>query len=243
MVEPGVFGRDGEVTRNGLHQREVLAGEIVAVGGAAQAEHRDRPAVHAAGDEVVQIEIGDGAARCGRLLDPPARALEEEIGPAAVDRQRFEEAQVEPAPTVGTQRAGLDRPAAVVAQPEALGQPVARLGSARLAGQKDRHAAHIEGFDQPLPHGDQHALGIGRGTQLGREIDQRAAVVIALAVEAAVEALLDPVAQRMEQQRRRHHRDRPSSRGPDPRVAAGTRRSAGRPCRRTLPASVAVASV
>ncbi len=59
---------------------------------------------------------------------------------------------------------------------------------------------NAESLKQALAHARDHGVEIGLGTELAGEFDQGAAVVVAVTVEVFVEALLDPVADGVEQE-------------------------------------------
>jgi len=78
--------------------------------------------------------------------------------------------------------------------------------AAVLLRQEEGHVVHRERVQQPLADAAQRAVEIHLRSELAREAEQRAAVVEAVAVEdVPVELLLDPVAQRLEDQRRNQH--------------------------------------
>jgi hypothetical protein len=63
----------------------------------------------------------------------------------------------------------------------------------RGVGEEDRQAIDHQGARQAVDNRTEHLVEIGLGVQIAAELDQGAAVVIALAVEDLVEALLHPV--------------------------------------------------
>ena len=62
LVQTRVLHRDADVAGQRLQQLHVLAGEEVAFGGLAQAEHGDHAVHHGAGNVVVQLQAADGLA-------------------------------------------------------------------------------------------------------------------------------------------------------------------------------------
>ena len=77
-------------------------------------------------------------------------------------------------------------------------------------GEEESHMADRERLHQPVGHGLQHVVEVRFRVQLAGEFDQRAAIVVTVAVEIAVEPLLNPVADRLKQERRdQHDRDQP----------------------------------
>ena len=105
----------------------------------------------------------------------------------AVEVEEAEVERVRPHPVLRGKRLG--------------GQPMGR-GQAqptRLLGQKDGHARHQQGARQPLHNGLQQCFQIRLGTEAATKLDQRHAIVVAMAVEGAVNPALNPALQRLEE--------------------------------------------
>ena len=86
--------------------------------------------------------------------------------------------------------------------PSAGGIPVPLFA---LLGQEEGQVLDGQGLQQPLAHDGEHGVQIGLRAQLAGELHQRAAVVVAVAVEMPVQPLLNPVADRLEQERGDQH--------------------------------------
>ena len=158
---------------------------------------------HRARHVIRQVQVGDGAPhrrrpRSRNGVDLMVGALEEQV---RLRQLPVEETQIRIAfrgggePRVGAHRA---------AQPE---DRIAGRGEHALFAQEEGQVAHRERGDQPLAGLGQHRIQIGFRAKLLREFDQRAAVIVAVAVEMAVQLLLNPGADRLEQESADQHHD------------------------------------
>jgi hypothetical protein len=122
----------------------------------------------------------------GILARQLARVLEEDMPGGVFDSRLRQERQIEPGD---------------VRDAERLRQFKAR----RVAvAEENRDAIHQQRARQPVHQRGQHLVEIGLRTQLASELDQRAPVVVACAVEELVELFLNPFPYRIEQQRGDH---------------------------------------
>ena len=121
-----------------------------------------------------------------RLAQRLMRVLVEQV--AGLERLLLEKAQIERAGVGDAERLG---------QAEMLGL----LG----AGEEDGDAVHQQRAREAVDHRAEHLVEIGFGAQVAAELDQGAPVVVTLAIEHAVEALLDPVLHGLEQERGHDH--------------------------------------
>ena len=186
-VEAAVLDGDAEIAAEGLEQLHVFAGKVVALGGLSQAQHGNGFLLRAAGNVVVQIETGDGILRSRSLARHLVRVLEEHV-PGGLGAGRAQESEIELAHGIHAHGLGED---------ELLGL---------LAGaQENRDAVHGQSARQAVEHGREQRVQIRFRAELAAKFDQRAAVVIDRAVEGLVDAVLNPLAHRVKQQRRYHH--------------------------------------
>ena len=152
-----------------------------------------RPA-HRAGEIVGQIQIGDGAAHRDRPLvrnhvQQMPGALEEQIRLVRDCALRK-----------------LRSSSWACFWPRSLRFPMVMCSMEPVfasSDQKERHMLDGQRVDQPVRHRAQHLVQIGFRTQFAREFDQRPPVVVAVLVEeVAVQLFLQPVANRLEDERR-----------------------------------------
>ena len=68
-----------------------------------------------------------------------------------------------------------------------------RVRLRRSSGEEEYQVLDAQGLQQPLADDGEHGVQVGFRTQLAGELHQRAAVVVAVAVEMPVQPLLDPV--------------------------------------------------
>ena len=66
-------------------------------------------------------------------------------------------------------------------------------------GEENSHARYQQGLREPLDDGFEQGMQIGFRTQAAAKLDQRLAVVVAVAVEDAVDPVLDAPLQRIEE--------------------------------------------
>ena len=202
-IQPAVLDRGRHLAGDGGQQREVLAVERLVGLLAAEREHGNRRAFEHARHEVVDARVapeldffGDEARGGNRIV--------ERDGVAAVEPRQHRRAARQP-------RHALCEP--VVADRREVAEA--------LVGEHQRHAIDDERLDdardEPLAEADDVEVAV----QIAREADERAAVVVAIAVEHAIERVLHGFLHRLREQ---HDDDR----GEQPRRSscAGRRRSA-----------------
>ena len=216
-VEPAVLDGDAEIAAERFEQLHVFAGKVVALGGLSQAEHGDGLLLRAAGNVVVQIEAGDGVLRSGGLARHLVRVLEEHVA-GGLGTRRAQESQIELAHGIHANRLGEDE----------------LLGFFARA-QENRDAVHGQGARQPVQYRGEQRVQIRFRTQLAAKFNQRAPVVIDGAVEELVDAVLNPFAHRIKQQRRDHYGQDQSHRARAGLPHVDQRRQRPRPARNTFP--------
>ena len=190
-VEPSVFNRRRDLTGDGSQQRQILAVEWFVGLFAAQREHGDRAALEHAGHEIVEAGIA-----------PELDLLRNE--PCGGNRivQRHRPTAIEPRDQRGRTRQRRHR----------TGESI-RANRREVAGgvfvprrQQQRHALDDERLDdagdQPLAEADDVEVRV----QVARERDQRAPVVVPVAVEHPVERVLHRLLDRLRQQDDYHRR-------------------------------------
>ena len=199
LVELRVLDGDADVSGERSQHLHVLAGEEVAVIGAAQADdrHGTRTAAlavrHAAGQVVVQVQQSGAALLRVRQTQNLLRILQEDMIVRAV-AVKVEEAHIERAQVrgfeIGEPMRGGQFEAALILRAAWL-----RLVRGR---QEYRNARHQQSLRQPLHNGVHQSAQVGLRVQAAAEVDQRLAVVEALLVENAVYPRLDHALQWIE---------------------------------------------
>ena len=87
LIEPRILNGDGNVTRDGGKQFEIVRREIIAIDRFAEAQNRDGAVAEATGNEIIQIELFERAAHGVRFLACRPRRFEEQT-PALQSRTR-----------------------------------------------------------------------------------------------------------------------------------------------------------
>ena len=180
-IEPAVLDGDGDLTGDRRDQVEVLGGQRLAALAAAEQQRRHGRALRDAGHEVVDARV---APELHFFRREPRR------------RQRV----VQPHRLPGrhaTADAGVQRQAGHAALHAGN---VQRVEVADLRGQHERHGVDLDRLAHPghqaLGQSVEHDVGV----QVAGKADQRAAVVVAIAVERAVDATLQAVLDGLGQQ-------------------------------------------
>ena len=75
-----------------------------------------------------------------------------------------------------------------------------RLEVAGVGGDQERHAIELDGLAHARHQAFGEAIEVEVAVQLAREADERLAIVVAIAIERAVDRLLQPVLHRLGQQ-------------------------------------------
>src|SRR5260370_12001847 len=183
-VELRVIKSDSNIAGNRLDQFDVVAGQKISVNRLAEAEHRHGMLADTAGHKVVEGQLLQRATN--RVTEVSCRAgrLKKERPAGKLGPGRLEETKIQgfgEAHTHGT-------------------------GDAHLPGLHAVLDENCETVDQqrlgnPVHNRTQHGVEshfVGQGAS---EFDERATVIEAVAVEEAVQARLDPLAERLEQKR------------------------------------------
>ena len=207
-VEAGVLQSDADVAGERFEQLDIFAGEEVAAQGAAEADDGDgstgaafplqgtRPKArsverrladanarrrlgHAAGQIVVEIEEGRGALLRRGQMQNLLGVLKENV--------RVIGGAIE------VQEAKIEALRAFTLWTRFLGKSVrgGEAQAARFAGQEDGDAGYEERAGQLLHDGVEQRLQIGLRTEAAAELDQGLAVVVAMAVEGAIDPSLN----------------------------------------------------
>ena len=191
-VEAAVLERGRHLSGNSGEQREIFAVERLGALLPAEAEHGNRALFGDAGQEVVEPPVAPE--RDLFLGEAPRRQR-------VVDRNRvpgLEAAADAGAPAQARRR---DR--------EAGGADRLEVGRVLIAEQQD-HAVHQERLGDPRDEPLAQAIEIEVAVQIAREADERAAIVVAIAIERPIERRLDGVLHRAREQddhERREQRD------------------------------------
>ena len=207
-VEAGVLEGDADVAGQGFEQFDIFAGEEIAADGAAQADDGDGAAVgrlpswHAAGQIVVEVEQCGGALLVLGQMEGLLRIFEEDVG-VVRGVVEVEEAEGERAPSLAVLRGARPRRASRERRP---GQAQA----SGVLGDEDGDASHQQRARQLLDDRLEQRLEIGFGTEAAAELDERLAVVVAMAVEGAVDPALNTALEGIEDGRRHHDADKKS---------------------------------
>ena len=183
-------------------QFHVHARKIIARGGPADSHVGDDPAAHGAGQVIGEVEIADGPPHAG---GPGARYRVELMAGPLKEKVGFRELPIEEA-EIQALVAGRGQP---WIRAHGLLEPELRRAVV-LFRQEERQVLDAQGLAQALPDRRQHPVEVGFGTELAGELHQGPPVIVAVAIEIAVEPLLNPVADGLEQERRdQHDRDQP----------------------------------
>ena len=186
-VETAVLNRGGGLRGHGGHQRGIFRAQRLTAGAAAERQHRDRRVLADAWHEVEQP-----------LIAPELDLLGGEAG----GRERIVEAHGVTALQARADARGrsqLWRRRAV----EALLRQ--RLEITLVNREEKGHAIELDGFAHARHHALGQAIEVEVAVQLAREADQRAAIVVAIAIEGTVDRILQAVLHRLGQQHH-HHR-------------------------------------
>ncbi len=216
-VEAGILQGDADVAGQRFEELHVLAGEEVATGAAAQADDGDGAVLFlpfagtgdadATGQEVIHVEQRGGGLLGRREVERLLRIFEEEVraGGGVVE---VEEAEVE------------------FVRQNIFGQAVARgqVIAAGVVGQKNSDAVDTEGAGQAIDDGLEQGSEVSEGAEAAAEGDEGGAVVVALAVEEAIDAGLDESLDGFEE---KSGEDNGSERAPDAEVAETRLRDGG----------------
>ena len=178
MVEASVFDGDGDVTGDGEKQFKVVAREIIAVHGLAEAENGDGAFAETAGNEIIEVEFFESAADGLGFLGGGARGFKEQAATGKGWAGWVEKRKIERA--FGTQAHG-------------AGKHKAARSSRVL--QENREAIDQQGLRDAIEHGTDQRFEADFVGERAAEFDQGAAIIEAIAIEEAVEARLHPFAQ------------------------------------------------
>ena len=174
FIEARVLQCDGNIAGEGLEKINVFAGKIVALARLAQSQVAERPFLNLERQVVVQLEMLNGFLGRRRKAVGPLHAIEEEVALAKLGTVRVEETRI---------RLAGNNHAARADQAEAI----------RLRGQEHGQAVNSQGLRQAVTNLLQQAIKVQYGSKLTRELQQRAPVIVALALEKAIQPLLEVV--------------------------------------------------
>ncbi len=202
-VQPRVLDRDADVAGQRSEQLHIVARKEVALVGPAERQIRDGPAPHAAREIVGEIQLGNRSTNRDRPLmrhrvQQMPRALEEQVGLAGLIAQLI--AQKAEVQFLRLLLAAL----LPIAQRHVQLEPI--VVARRFARQEKRHMLDGQRVQQPVRHRAQHLVQIRFRSQLARELDQRAPVVVAILIEeVTVQLFLQPIPNRLEDERRKQN--------------------------------------
>ena len=142
---------------------------------------------HAARQVVVQVEQGRGALLVLRQMKNGLSVLEKDVG-VVLGAVEVEEAERQ----------------FVLSGADLFGQAMrsCQAQAARLLGEEDGYAGNEKSARQLLDDGIEQGLEVGLGAEAAAEFDQRSAIVVAMAVEGAVDPSLNAALERIENRRR-----------------------------------------
>src|SRR5579883_3475905 len=181
-VELSVVERDGDITRDGLDEFDVVAGEEVAVNRFAEAKDGDGVFADAAGDKIVEIQLFESA--LDRLTDVTG-------GFGGLEEER----------SAGEFRAGGREEAEVLrlGETHAHGAREAHLAGPCGVLDKNGHAIDEQSLRDAVDDRAEHGLEadlVGKGAA---KLNEGAPIVEPVAIEEAVEASLNPLAEGLEE--------------------------------------------